>query len=123
MAASYDADESDPENIRLPFDLHNCSLDPERWSNWLSNDPSNMVTQYQHALQSLDAFYLDAGNRDQYNIQFGTRLLSAKLEKLGIRHHYEEFEGTHSGMDWRLDVSLPYIVKALADKANGKEIK
>ncbi len=113
MAASYDADESEPECIRLPFDLQNCTLDDARWVNWLAHDPLNMVEYNVEALHSLKALYLDAGNRDQYNIQYGTRRLSSKLEKLGVRHHYEEFEGTHSGMDWRLDTSLPYLANAL----------
>jgi hypothetical protein len=30
-----------------------------------------------------------------------------------IKHHYEEFDGTHSGIDHRLDVSLPYLAKRL----------
>jgi hypothetical protein len=32
---------------------------------------------------------------------------------LGIAHSYEEFDGTHSGIDWRYDVSLPRLAKAL----------
>jgi hypothetical protein len=48
-------------------------------------------------------------------LQYGTRKFCQKLEKLGVRHHFEEFEGTHSGMDWRLDVSLPLITRALLD--------
>jgi len=59
--------------------------------------------------------YIDAGNRDQYNIQFGTRAFCRRLDKLGIEHHFEEFDGTHSGIDWRLDVSLPMIAAALLD--------
>ena len=114
MAASYDPDGTDPGNIRLPFDLHTCILDEERWANWLAHDPINLLDQHAEALQSLYAFYLDAGNRDQYHIQYGTRRLSLKLEKLGVRHHFEEFEGTHTGMDHRLDVSLPHITRALA---------
>jgi S-formylglutathione hydrolase FrmB len=113
MAASYDPDATQPGNIRMPFDLRSCALDEERWQCWLSNDPLNLVSLHADALKSLYALYMDAGSRDQYNIQYGTRHLSAKLEKLGVNHHYEEFEGSHSGMDWRLDVSLPYIARAL----------
>jgi S-formylglutathione hydrolase FrmB len=118
MAASYDADKDEPENIRLPFDLRTGELSQERWANWLAHDPLNLVEVNRVALDSLHAFYMDAGNRDQYNIQFGTRRLSEKLEKLNIRHHYEEFDGTHTGMDERLDLSLPFIAKALANETN-----
>ena len=40
--------------------------------------------------------------------------LAIQLEKLGVDHHFEEFDGTHSGMDWRLDISLPILAKALS---------
>jgi hypothetical protein len=61
----------------------------------------------------LKLLYIDVGSRDQYNIQYGTRAFVLGLEKLSIAHHFEEFDGTHSGMDWRLDVSLPMLAKAL----------
>ncbi len=113
MAASYDPDEKCPEIIRLPFDIQSCQLIEERWNKWLDHDLLNMIERYSDALKSLSALYLDAGNRDQYNIQFGTRQLSQRLEKLGVNHHFEEFEGSHSGMDFRLDVSLPLLANAL----------
>lgn len=115
MAASYDPNPADPHGIRLPFGLAGCELDPERWACWLAHDPLNMAESHAEALGSLYGLYLDVGNRDQYNLQYGTRRLSAKLEKLGIRHHFEEFDGTHAGMDWRLDISLPYIARALLE--------
>jgi len=30
-----------------------------------------------------------------------------------VPHRYEEFDGTHSGIDFRLDVSLPFLTRAL----------
>ena len=56
---------------------------------------------------------LDAGNRDQYFIHYGTRELHDVLEAHDVDHHHEEFDGTHSGIDWRLDRSLPWLVKRL----------
>lgn len=122
MAASYDPDPADPARIRLPMDLETCTLDPQRWEKWLANDPLNLVEELanQHALRDLHCFYFDVGRRDQYNIQFGTRALAEKLEKLGIRHHFEEFEGTHSQLDWRLDTSLPFLADALAGAAGSE---
>ena len=40
MAASYDPDPDNPENIRLPFDLRTCELIPERWQRWLASTRS-----------------------------------------------------------------------------------
>jgi hypothetical protein len=113
MAASYDADLRNPAKIRLPFDLHTCQLDEKRWQNWLALDLINLAPLHADALRSLRALYLDVGRYDQYNIQFGTRQLVSVLKSLDINFHYEEFNGNHSGMDWRLDYSLPFLAKAL----------
>jgi enterochelin esterase-like enzyme len=113
MAATYDPDPEQPDRIRLPMDIDTCELDPERWARWLEHDPLNLVEDHVDVLRGLHCLYLDVGRRDQYRIQFGTRRLSALLEKSGIDHHFEEFEGTHSQMDWRLDTSLPLLANAL----------
>ncbi|MGH8034712.1 MAG: hypothetical protein ACREO9_05755, partial [Lysobacterales bacterium] len=57
--------------------------------------------------------YIDVGCQDEYHIQFGSRALSDKLIQAGVAHHYEEFTGGHSAIDWRLDHSLPFLAKAL----------
>jgi hypothetical protein len=36
------------------------------------------------------------------------------LEKQGVAHVYEEFPDDHSSVDYRMDVSLPILAKALA---------
>ena len=33
------------------------------------------------------------------------------MTELGIPHNWEEFPGTHSGIDHRLDLSLPWIAE------------
>lgn len=113
MAASYDPDSGVPGRIRLPFDLRTCELDPVRWERWLRFDPLTLVDQHAEALASLHALYLDVGLYDQYNIQYGTRRLADRLSALGVAHRYEEFEGSHSSIDWRLDHSLPWLANAL----------
>jgi enterochelin esterase-like enzyme len=113
MAASYDPDPDHPSRIRLPFDLRTCELEPDRWQHWLDFDPLKMLETKSEALRSLHGLYLDVGIYDQYHIQFGTRRFIDQLEVNGIDHHYEEFEGTHSSIDWRLDHSLPYLAGAL----------
>jgi S-formylglutathione hydrolase FrmB len=113
MAASYDPDPEQPENLRLPFDLHTCELKPERWARWLDHDPLRMVERHADGLRALRALYIDVGNRDEYHIQFGTRAFVSRLDDLAIDHHFEEFEGTHRNLDWRLDFSLPLLASAL----------
>lgn len=113
MAASYDPDPEDPGCIRLPFDLRTCAIDPERWQRWLDFDPLNLLELHAEALRSLHGLYIDVGIYDQYHIQYGTRRLVDSLTEHGVPHHYEEFDGTHSAIDWRLDFSLPFLATAL----------
>lgn len=124
MAASYDPDPEQPDRIRLPFEPHTCRLRPERWDRWLEHDPPEMLDRYGDALAALKLLYFDVGNRDEYHIQFGARRFAACLEERGIRHHFEEFEGTHMNLDWRLDISLPMLARALmpplTDPTEGK---
>jgi len=113
MAASYDPDPEQPSVIRLPFDLRTCELDPSRWRQWLAHDPINMIERGAEALRTLHGLYIDVGIYDQYHIQYGTRRFVDLLAERDVAHFYEEFEGTHSAIDWRLDQSLPYLVSAL----------
>ena len=40
-------------------------------------------------------------------------ILSKRLASAGIKHTYEEFDDNHSDVDYRMDVSLPFLYKAL----------
>jgi hypothetical protein len=113
MAASYDPDPRAPNGFRLPFDLETGELLPARWKQWREHDPVNLVARYAKNLKSLRGIFIDCGWRDQYHIHYGTRLLSKRLRTAGIKHRYEEFDDTHSDIDYRLDVSLPFLLKAL----------
>ena len=37
-----------------------------------------------------------------------------RLNELGIEHRYEEFADNHSGVDYRMDESLPFLAQALS---------
>ena len=115
MAASYDSNEiqNSGNGIRLPFELDTCEIDNSVWNNWLTFDPLNSIQQNADSLKSLDLLYIDCGNRDQYGIQYGSRLMVKILQEHGINHHWEEFDGTHSGIEYRLDTSMPMLAKAL----------
>ncbi|MCX4245368.1 alpha/beta hydrolase [Paraliomyxa miuraensis] len=115
MGASYDPDPEAPAGARLPVDPHTCALLPERWQAWLRHDPVILVEDppVQRSLASLRGLYLDCGRRDQYFLHYGARRLSQALQHHGIDHTYEEFDGTHSGTEHRLDVSLPFLHRAM----------
>jgi enterochelin esterase-like enzyme len=109
MAATYDPDDSAPNGFRVPFDLDTGEIIPERWRQWLRHDPINLVKRHKANLAKLKAIYIDCGWRDQYHIHYGSRILSRRLHANGIQHRYEEFDGTHSGIDNRMDISLPFL--------------
>ena len=113
MAATYDPDPSRFLGIRLPVDLESCELIPELWRNWLPHDPVRMVDGCADNLRRLKAIYIDCGNEDQYHLHYGARQLNRALNRLGIAHTYEEFSDNHSDVDYRMDISLPILARAL----------
>lgn len=117
LAASYDPQPDQPLGLRLPFTAGTCELVEDAWQTWLAFDPVRQGREHLQALNQLDGLWLDVGSYDQYHIQFGTRQLHRRLEELGVRHHFEEFEGNHSGIDWRLDESLPFLYRSLTEQA------
>jgi hypothetical protein len=113
MAATYDPDPRAPLGFRVPFNLETGELIEARWRAWRRHDPVNLVARHAASLRSLRGIYLDCGWRDQYHIHYGSRILSARLSAARIAHTYEEFDDNHSDIDYRMDVSLPFLYKAL----------
>jgi len=113
MAASYDPDPKAPLGFRIPFNLESGEVIEKRWRKWREADPINLVSRYRNNLKSLSGIYIDCGWRDQYHIHYGARILSKRLAEAGIRHTYEEFDDNHSDVDYRMDVSLPFLYRAL----------
>ena len=113
MAASYDPDPRAPNGFRVPYNLETGELLPERWRRWLEHDPVNLVARYARNLRTLRGIFIDCGWRDQYRIHYGSRLLSKRLTEHRVQHVYEEFDDTHSGIDYRMERSLPFLYRAL----------
>ena len=113
MAATYDPDPKVPLGFRVPFHMETGEPLPGRWAKWRAHDPVNLVTKYRAALKSLRGIYIDCGSRDQYHIHYGSRILAKRLTAAGIKHRYEEFDDDHSDINYRMDVSLPFLYRAL----------
>jgi enterochelin esterase family protein len=113
MAACYSPNPAAPLGLDLPFDLYTCELRADVWARWLAWDPIAMVEHYADALRSLRLLYLDCGSRDEHSLHFGARQLTRRLAALGIPHEYEEFDDGHRDTDYRYDVSLPKLARAL----------
>jgi len=113
MAATYDPDPKAPNGFRLPFNLETGELLTARWERWQRHDPIHLVREFAPALRTLKGIYIDCGWRDQYHLHYGNRILSKHLALQRIAHRYEEFDDTHSGIDYRMDTSLPFLYRAL----------
>lgn len=113
MCATYDPDPNSHMGIRLPVDLETCEIIPDRWANFMSWDPIVMAERHGAGLKKLKALYIDCGDVDQYNLVYGARRLHRLLQRQNVPHVYEEFPDNHSSVDYRMDVSLPILAKAL----------
>ena len=119
MAASYDPDPAAPKGIRLPVDPETAEMDEARWAAWKAHDPVVLVQQERCRanLRSLRGLYIDCGVDDQYHLVHGARALARALRQGGIAHHFEEFDDNHTNVDYRMDVSLPFLYEALRGAA------
>ena len=113
MAASYDPDPAAFLGMRLPVTLDTCELIEARWFNWMQHDPLVILEAKADSLLGLKALYIDCGTNDQFRLLYRARRFARRLKELGIQHRYEEFADSHSGVDYRMDVSLPFLAQAL----------
>jgi len=111
MSACYSPNPDTPLGFDLPFDTATGELRDDVWQRWLEWDPVCVVDKYLDALKSLRLIYLDAGLRDEYNLQYGARIFAQRLNERGVKFVHEEFDDGHSNIHYRYDYSL----KAISD--------
>ncbi|MDQ7840534.1 MAG: alpha/beta hydrolase-fold protein [bacterium] len=120
MAMAYSPNPARPPRyFDLPFDPHTGEMDEGVWARWLAWDPVRMAARHAEALRSLRLLYFECGSRDQFNLHLGARLLHRRLEALGIRHEYQEFNDDHTGINYRYVESLRRLCEALAGPHGG----
>lgn len=113
MAATYDPAPQEPFGVRLPFDLHTGEWIESRWRRWLAHDPIHLLARTAKNLRKLALVYVDCGSRDQYHLHFGARILHGRLQRARVAHVFREFDDDHSKIDYRMDVSLPLLERAV----------
>jgi hypothetical protein len=118
MAACYSPNPDAPLGFDLPLDPQTGLLRPEIWERWLAHDPVMQVTNHLEALRSLRLLYFDCGRHDEYNIQFGCRILHRILLEHAIPHVYEEFDDGHRSIQYRYDTSLARISNAMPQSSS-----
>ena len=75
-----------------------------------------MAPEHANALRGLRAIWIDAGRSDDFYLDLGAIAFRDELAKLGIedeRVHFELFDGTHSGIDWRYPDALAWLAERL----------
>jgi enterochelin esterase-like enzyme len=109
MAASYSPNPDTELSFDWPIDIHTGELLPEIWQKWIAKDPVELLSYHVDALKSLNLLFLDCGNRDEYYMHLGCRLMEKRLQQLQIPHMYEEFDGGHRHTNFRYDRSFSLI--------------
>lgn len=113
FCAAYDPHPAHFLGIRLPFDPYTGQWIEERWANWLAHDPAFPSPTRIKNLSTLPTIYIDCGSYDQYHLQFGARILHKTLIDHNVSHLFEEFPDNHTDLDYRYDISLPFLVKGI----------
>ena len=112
-AAAYSPDPVRAGKALLPLDLLTGRLVDDVWQQWLKLDPVRMAPEHGDALRSLRRVYLDAGRRDEYFLDLGAQAFAGQLDKLGVAHTLELFDGTHGGIAYRYPGAIRELVTAL----------
>jgi S-formylglutathione hydrolase FrmB len=112
-AAAYTPDPADPLNVLLPFEITTGRVVDGVWEQWLALDPVRMAPRHADALRSMRRIYLDAGRRDEAYLDLGAQAFAAELERLGVAHTLELFDGRHGGITYRYPGAIRELVTAL----------
>ena len=114
VAACFSADAQGVP--QLPFDPLTGELVPEVWQRWLELDPVRMVPAHLDAVRSLRAVWIDAGVRDEYNLDVGAQAFHRALRAAGVPAesiHFELFEAGHGGIDYRYPLALDWLARRI----------
>ena len=90
-----------------------ASVDPLVIAKWANNSPLAMVASHIPALRSFDAIGADVGNRD--GLVNDDTLIHRELDRFGIAHEWEVYEGTHTDKIGQrfADLVLPFFARHL----------
>jgi hypothetical protein len=113
MACAYSPDPDHPGKGLLPMEIETGRIVEDVWARWLELDPVRMAPRYADALKGMRRIYLDAGRSDEWFLDLGAQAFAGELEKLGVDHTLELFDGTHMGLTYRYPGAVRELVLAL----------
>ena len=112
-AAAYSPRSATAFDLDLPFRRDTGELDEAVFDRWLAFDPAERVGGRRKALERLRLRYLDCGRRDEYGLDIGARVVTARIRDLGLQVEHQEFEDDHRNIGYRYAVSLPSLTAVL----------
>lgn len=115
MAACYSPNPNSELGFDLPFDLETGERIQSVWDRWLAFDPVVACESGAQGLRDLELLHLECGLADEFHLQWGLRILTRKLSRLGIEHEHVEHEGGHMSIDHRVLEVLPKLARALGE--------
>ena len=92
-----------------PIDLETGKVLNEVWKEWSRHDPLEFLRARISQTQKVKSFYLDAGDRDQFQLQYGTRQIRDLLAQSGATVQYVGFEGTHFDLGERREPAWAWL--------------
>lgn len=111
MSACYSPNGS---SFDLPFDLETGEIREDIWQKWLTHDPVRLVEKYAENLKSLKLLFIDAGTRDEFNLDIGAKVFCERLKKHNIPYIQDEFNDGHFNISYRYNRSLELISENMA---------
>ena len=115
MAAFYSPNPaSETLGIDFPFDLETGEMIEPVWEKWKKVDPARNIRDNLETLSGMKGLFLDVGYSDEFNINFGMRIMHKILEQNSVEHVFEEFEGGHFNITYRYERTLSYLAEKLS---------
>ncbi len=113
QAAAYSPRARERYAFDLPFDMKTGELREDVFARWLAFDPIEMCALKRDELTRLRLRYLDCGRRDEYGLDTGARIFTARVRALGLDVRHEEFDDDHRNIGYRYAVSFPALAGVL----------
>jgi len=92
-AAAWSPNPTNPP-FYLDLPVKDGKLQPQVLQKWNANRPLNSLDQYIYNIRKLRAIGFDAGDKD-VSIAESIKMLDNELNKYGIQHSFEIYEGDH----------------------------
>ncbi len=106
MSAFY----SRHENIDLPFNTYDGTINNEIWNQWLSIDPVNVIKNKLNNIKN-KKIILQTGFKDEFKIDIGMNILNNYLTENNVNHFFKEYDSGHFNTNHFYLDSFPEILK------------